>query len=87
MQRTIQRADGTIVERASCGIAFSSSDDEIRLRCRNAPVEIRRNIDAKREARGLTPLWPSISRRAHLRAGAAAAVARLRAFMAVANAD
>jgi len=36
-------------------------DDVIRLRCRSAPVEIRRNIDAKREARGLSPLWPSIS--------------------------
>ena len=60
-------------------------DDVIRQRCRNAPVEIRRNIDAKREARGLRPLWPGISRRAiATRARATATVARLRAFLAAA---
>lgn len=58
-------------------------DEVIRQRCRNAPVEIRRNIDAKREARGLRPLWPRISRRAiGVRAKAAATVARMKAFMA-----
>jgi hypothetical protein len=61
-------------------------DNVIRLRCRNAPVEIRRNIDAKREARGLRPLWPGISRRAiATRARAAATVARMKAFMAAAT--
>ena len=61
-------------------------DDVIRLRCRNAPVEIRRNIDARREARGLHPLWPGISRRAiATRARAAATVARMKAFMAAAG--
>lgn len=58
-------------------------DDVIRLRCRNAPVEIRRNIDARREARGLAPLWPSISRRnIAARARAAATIKRLQAFLA-----
>lgn len=61
----------------------AAMDDVIRQRCRNAPVEIRRNIDAKREARGLRPLWPGISRRAiATRARATATIKRLQAFLA-----
>jgi hypothetical protein len=50
---------GGVIERAGASQAFTLADWEISERCRNAPPFIRRNIDAKREARGLRPLWGS----------------------------
>lgn len=75
---TTRRAD-EMIERASWNDA--AADNALRLRCRTAPDFVRRNIDARREARGLRPLWPDLARRA-TRDRAAATVARLRAFLA-----
>lgn len=70
----------SLIESAAWGIG--SMDDAIRLRCRNAPVEVRRNIDTRREARGLPRLWSDTRpRNVASRARAAAAVARLKAFL------
>lgn len=60
----------------------ASMDDVIRQRCRNAPQFVRRHIDARREARGLRPLWPDAQRAARSHARAAAAIARHKAFLA-----
>lgn len=50
-----------MVERAS--VIYGATDVELRTRCRNAPDFVRANIDARREERGLPPLWPSLRRR------------------------
>lgn len=71
-----------MVERASVmgGVHLEA---ELRHRCRSAPEFIRANIDRRRESRGLLPLWPSISQRAHAtRERAAAMVKRLQSFLA-----
>jgi len=81
---TKHQEDEKMVERASWQEA--AVEDAIRLRCRNAPEFVRRSIDARREARGLRPLWPNVSRRAHARTRATAAVSRLRAFLVSATA-
>lgn len=70
----------SLIESAAWGIG--SMDDAIRQRCRTAPIEVRRNIDTNREARGLPRLWSDTRpRNVASRARAAATVARLRAFM------
>jgi hypothetical protein len=73
------------VERASWGV-ITSMDEGIRQRCRTAPLEVRRNIDRRREARGLRPLWPRATRRARPRATLRSLIARHKAFLALARA-
>jgi hypothetical protein len=51
-----------MVERASV-MSMGLGDAEVRYRCRNAPDFVRANIDARRESRGLVPLWPGLKRR------------------------
>lgn len=70
-----------VVERA--GVLFGESGDaELRHRCRTAPEFVRANIDARRESRGLSPLWPGLSpRHRAARAHAVATIARLKAFL------
>lgn len=76
---------GRIIEHAGSGREITLGDQELRERCRNAPLFIRRHIDARREARGLPPLWGS--RRAGKQgAGGAALVARMKSFLALARA-
>jgi hypothetical protein len=72
-----------VIERAAWGDA--PGDEAIRQRCRSAPIEVRRLIDHSREARGLRPLWPSVSRRGRSPARARATVARWRAFLTLAG--
>jgi hypothetical protein len=50
-----------MVERASV-MCVRLGDAELRYRCRNAPDFVRANIDARRESRGLSPLWPGLKR-------------------------
>jgi hypothetical protein len=46
------------------GVIFGGLEDvELRHRCRTAPDFVRANIDARRELRGLSPLWPELRRR------------------------
>jgi hypothetical protein len=73
------------IERAGWAGMNTSMDDVIRQRCRNAPPFVRRHIDARREARGLRPLWPDATRAARAHARASAAVARQKAFLASAR--
>jgi hypothetical protein len=72
-------------ERASWGGMTTMMDDVIRQRCRTAPLDVRRNIDTRREARGLRPLWPGVTRQPRARAAARLAVVRHRAFLALAQ--
>lgn len=75
---------GEIIEHAGSGGPIAISDAELRERCRTAPLFIRRRMDARREARGLPPLWGS---RAHgRRAAATGLVSRMRAFLATTRA-
>lgn len=80
---------GGVIERAGAGRPLAMADWEIRERCRNAPQFIRRNIDARREARGLPPLWgtPAGSPTAHRQhsPGAASTVARWKAYLVLAG--
>lgn len=46
-----------VIERSSDWSIMQSADAALRMKCRNAPDFIRRNIDTRREARGLPPLW------------------------------
>ena len=72
-----------MVERA--GMMGQAGDCELRYRCRHAPEFIRVNIDARRESRGLPPLWPGLCRRggsARKAAGMPRRVRFLKAFLA-----
>ena len=72
-----------MVERAS--VMYGATDVELRMRCRNAPDFVRANIDARREERGLPPLWPTLRRRSKAtRAGLHRRVQFLKAYL-VAN--
>lgn len=59
MNRAMSRVadDGTIIEYAA--LSGRMSDSELRERCRNAPLHIKRSMDAARVARGARPLWAS----------------------------
>lgn len=71
----------SVIESAAWGCG--SMDDVIRQRCRTAPIEVRRNIDTNRKARGLPRLWSDTRpRNVASRARAAATVARLKAYLA-----
>jgi hypothetical protein len=91
MKRILSDIGGgnTIIERAGSPVAFTLADWEIRERCRNAPQFVRRNIDARREARGLPPLWErrsvDASRPRRRPAGTPANVAKWKAFLALAR--
>jgi HK97 family phage prohead protease len=54
--------DGTIIEYAA--LSGRMSDSELRERCRNAPLHIKRSMDAARIARGSRPLWGNAASRA-----------------------
>jgi len=81
------------IERAGYGLPVILHDAELRHRCRNAPDFVRKNIDARREERGLPPLWPAIAQRktvatkpGHRRPAhqsASATIARLKAYVAL----
>jgi hypothetical protein len=68
-----------MIERA--GRMQSGIEGEILYRCRNAPRHVKENIDARRAARGLQPLWARATRGRAARAS----VRRLKAFLAVAR--
>jgi hypothetical protein len=70
-----------MVERA--GVISGLSDVELRHRCRSAPEFVRANIDERRAARGLRPLWPGVAKRSAA-ASASRRVRFLKAFL-VAN--
>jgi hypothetical protein len=84
MTRYLSRIDtgGRIVEHAGSGQPIAMDEHEIRERCRTAPEWVRRHMDARREARGLRPLWGDTGRAALAYARAAAAAARHKAFVA-----
>jgi len=84
MKRSLSHIDagGRIVEHAGGGRPISLHESEIRERCRTAPEFVRRNIDARRKARGQRPLWGDDIRAGRLHARAAASVAGYRAFLA-----
>lgn len=88
MTRNLSHVDagGRIVEHAGSGQPITMAEREIRERCRTAPEFVRRHIDARREARGLRPLWGDDARADRARARVATAVARHRAFLAKAAA-
>jgi len=82
------------IERASRPEPGSVCDDELRHRCRSAPIWIRRTMNARREERGLPPLWPGIGSHQPgvtargqgrpprpARPAAASTIARLKAFL------
>jgi len=73
-----------MVERAS--VMYGATDVELRMRCRNAPDFVRANIDARREERGLPPLWPSLRRTVGSRAAMQLAIAKHKAFLTLARA-
>jgi hypothetical protein len=75
-------AGGRIVEHAGSGQPITMAEREIRERCRTAPEFVRRNIDARRKARGQRPLWGDDARADRVHARAAAAASRHRAFVA-----
>jgi hypothetical protein len=77
-------AGGRIVERAGSGQPIAMNEHEIRERCRTAPEWVRRHMDARREARGLRPLWGS--RAQGRRAAATGLVSRMRSFLAMTRA-
>lgn len=80
MKRILSGIDHTQpIERADSGLPLSLHDCEIRSRCRNAPLFVRRNIDARRAARGLPPLWGSDAEANRVRR--LAAIRRLKAFI------
>ncbi len=70
-----------MVERA--GLVSGLTDVELRHRCRSAPDFVRANIDERRAARGLRPLWPGVAKRAAA-ASASRRVRFLKAYL-VAN--
>jgi hypothetical protein len=70
-----------MVERA--GLISGLMDAELRHRCRSAPEFIRANIDERRAARGLRPLWPGVAKRSAA-ASASRRVRFLKAYL-VAN--
>lgn len=76
--------DPEMVERA--GVMHGTTDAELRMRCRSAPDDVRANIDARRESRGLPPLWPATSRIVGCRAAMRLAIARHKAFLTPARA-
>ena len=71
------------IERASRPEPGSACDDELRHRCRSAPIWIRRTMNARREERGLPPLWLGVAKRSAA-ASASRRVRFLKAFL-VAN--
>jgi len=95
MKETVSRIGpgGAAIERACDWSMLQSADADLRMKCRNAPEFIRRNIDAYREARGLPPLWSTRAdeqrrpgRRASSKARSEARLAQLKAFLAKARA-
>lgn len=80
---------GEIIEHAGSGRAISMSDEELRERCRTAPLSVRRQMDARREARGMPPLWGGrggADGRSSPRKIGALVVARMRSYLALARA-
>ena len=88
MTRNLSHVDagGRIVEHAGSGQPITMAEREIRERCRTAPEFVRRNIDARRKARGQRPLWGDDARADRVHARAVAVVARHKAFVAAAAA-
>jgi hypothetical protein len=81
------------IERSSDWSIMQSADAALLMKCCNAPDFIRRNIDTRREARGLPPLWSTRSderrrpgARTSDKAGSKARLAQLKAFLAKARA-
>lgn len=73
---------GSMIERATRGNLHSSSDAEIRRRCRTAPAHVRRAMNVRREERGMPPLWPNESGAAIAPKARVATLARLKKFLA-----
>ena len=95
MKETVSRIGpgGAAIERACDWSMAHATDEVLRIKCRNAPEFIRRNIDTQREARGLPPLWSTRAdeqrrpgRRASSKARSEARLAQLKAFLTKARA-
>lgn len=84
---TTRSISAPFVERAGVdfGAAYSP-DDLLRQRCRNAPPEVRANIDRQRASRGLPPLWARSTTRSS-RVQTAARVRQLSAYVARVRGD